>query len=188
MGLESKNNSVFDEIYDTYAGTVYKTAMKYSENHHVAEEIVQDVFLKLLRHEKDVNKEAAGKWLTLTTKHMALNYNRDHAREYLVEDLLYDEEALDQEVEESPENRLLTRIEHEEEARLLDDIFGALYRENPRWYEAVTITYVLEKPQKEVAEEMGITLEVLHSTLYRAKRWIRRNYGDRYRHLDSIRK
>ena len=37
---------------------------------------------------------------------------------------------------------------------------------NPSWYEAVTITYVLEKPQKEVAEIMGVKLETLHSMLY----------------------
>ena len=34
--------------------------------------------------------------------------------------------------------------------------------------------YLLEKPQKEVAREMGISLEVLHSMLYRAKKWIRK--------------
>ena len=182
MELESKERSVFDVIYDRYVGTVYKTAIKYSGNHHIAEEIVQEAFLKLLLHGDGVNPDAAGKWLTLTTKHMALNYNRD----CLVEDLVYDEAAYQLDMEESPEDLLFEKLESEQHIRLLDEIFEALYRENPRWYEAVTITYVLGKPQKEVADKMGITLEVLHSTLYRAKRWIRRNYGERYRHLDNI--
>ena len=64
-------------------------------------------------------------------------------------------------------------------------IFDALYRKNPRWYEAITITYVLDKPQKEVAEYMEVTLEVLHSILYRAKQWIRENYAEEYDHLNK---
>ena len=185
MELEPKGTSVFDDIYDKYAESVYRTAMKYSDNHHIAEEIVQEAFLKLYLHRENVNVDAAGKWLSLTTKYMALNYIRDHAREILLEDVIYDDtEKLI--LEDDPGNILFDRIKDEKRAKLLDDIFGALYRKSPRWYEAVTITYILGKPQQEVVDELGITLEVLHSILYRAKRWIRKNYEERYKHLDSL--
>ena len=65
------------------------------------------------------------------------------------------------------------------------DIFSALYDLNPSWYEAVTITYVLEKPQKEVAEIMGVKLETLHSMLYRAKKWIRKHFEEQFDHLNK---
>ena len=43
----------------------------------------------------------------------------------------------------------------------------------------------MKSQQKDVAREMGISLEVLHSMLYRAKKWIRKNYEKRYRYLDE---
>ena len=67
----------------------------------------------------------------------------------------------------------------------IEDIFGELYRMNERWYDAITITYLLEKPQKEVAEELGVSLEILHSMLYRAKRWIRKKYREEYDRLSD---
>ena len=56
---------------------------------------------------------------------------------------------------------------------------------NERWYEAVTLTYCLEKSQREVAEIMGVSVEVLHSMLYRAKKWIRKNYEDQFELLSK---
>jgi len=44
---------------------------------------------------------------------------------------------------------------------------------------------VLEKPQKEVAETMGMDLESFHSMLYRAKQWIREKYKERYDKLQG---
>lgn len=68
---------------------------------------------------------------------------------------------------------------------LADEIYLRLFEENKRWYDAIMAVYLLEKPQKEVAREMGISLEVLHSMLYRAKKWIRKNYEKKYRYLDE---
>ena len=45
--MELTGNTDFDEIYRSNAEVVYKTAVKYSGNHHEAEEIAQSVFLKL---------------------------------------------------------------------------------------------------------------------------------------------
>jgi RNA polymerase sigma-70 factor (ECF subfamily) len=182
--VESVAEAVFDIIYERYSESVYRTARKYSGNHHNAEEIFQNVFLKLYLHIDHVDVDAAGKWLTLTAKNMALNYKRDHAREYLVEELCYEEENNFVDSEDDPENLFFRKLRDNQCKELTEDIFEALYRKNPRWYDAVTITYVLERPQKEVADVMGISLEVLHSMLYRAKKWIRKNYEEKYDHLD----
>ena len=58
-----------------------------------------------------------------------------------------------------------------------------MFRVNERWYDAILLTYFLEKPQKEVADVMGISLENLHSTLYRARQWIRKHYEEQFQHL-----
>lgn len=183
MSTESKDKATFDAIYKEYFMLVYKMAVKYSGNHHAAEEITQSVFLKLYLNIEHINVDAAKSWLILTAKNMALNLKRDRAREYLVEEFHVEGERNSVDIEESSENVFVRKVEEQEFAKLKEDIFAALYEKNPRWYDAITITYILEKPQKEVAENMGISLEVLHSMLYRAKQWIRENYKDRYDRL-----
>ena len=85
----------------------------------------------------------------------------------------------------SLEDDFFTKLKDKEYHELAETIFSRLYEENPRWHEALTITYLLEKPQKEVAEIMGVSLSVLHSMLYRAKQWIKKNYEEEFERLND---
>ena len=44
--MESKEKTTFDTIYNANVEIVYKVALKYAQNHHIAEEIAQSVFMK----------------------------------------------------------------------------------------------------------------------------------------------
>ena len=93
----------FDAIYKGNVGYVYATAIKYTKNHHTAEEIVQNVFLKYYVNMENTDADAARAWLILTTKYMALNEKRDHQKEYLVEEVEVKKEKELTRVAESPE-------------------------------------------------------------------------------------
>ncbi len=184
MGMESKDKTTFDMVYEENAEIVYKVALKYSGNHHVAEEIVQSVFIKLFVNMEHVNLNAIRPWLILTAKYMSLNYKRDTHREMLMESMdQLETEGHTDVLENSAEDVFMNKLEECEVRGYTGDILEALYRKNERWYDAITFTYLLEKPQKEVAEIMGVSPEVLYSMLYRAKRWIRKNYKGRQDHL-----
>lgn len=177
--IKSIGRVAFDAIYEDNIKIVYKTALRYTGNHHTAEEIAQNVFVKLYTVMEHINLNAVRSWLIVTTKNMSLNNKRDEKRE-----VLWDEMYEDWPIESSED--VLDRMIHESEYREFTDyIFEELYRINKRWYEAVTLTYCLEKPQREVAEIMGITIKVLHSMLYRAKKWIRKNYEDQFELLNK---
>ncbi len=178
------NKEAFEIIYEENAEKVYCVAKRFSGDHHAAEEITQTVFLTLYKHMDNINEKAVGSWLMTTTKHMALNSQRLWDHEVLVEDVLYcgKEDAAEH---GSPEEDFIRKVCDAKYKELADDIFAELYRVNPRWYEALTITYFLEKPQKEVAEIMGIKVEVLHSMLYRAKKWIKKRYEKQFEHLQE---
>ena len=47
MGREFTGESAFVDAYSEYFDAVYREALRYSGNHHVAEEIAQDAFLVL---------------------------------------------------------------------------------------------------------------------------------------------
>ena len=177
---EDVKKAEIDRLYKEYTSKVYRTARYYVRDHFAAEEITQEVFLKLYDNLGNIHIEAAYCWLITTAKNMAMNYDRDNGREIPIEEV--EETDSDYKIEGLDE-QLVKMVKEKEYCELKEEIFAALYRKNPRWYEAVSITYILEKPQKEVAESMGISLEVLHSTLYRAKQWIRESYEEQFHQL-----
>ncbi len=180
MVVKSIGRAAFDAVYESNADVVYRTALYYSGNHHAAEEITQTVFLKLYINMEHVNMKVVRSWLITTAKYAALNYNRDSLREIPTEETVVKKEYV-----ESLEDGYIKKLREKEYQELAGNIFAELYRVNERWYDAVTITYFLEKPQKEVAEIMGISLEVLHGILYRAKQWIRKNYAEEFAYLND---
>lgn len=185
MGTKAIDRAAFDVIYRENADSVYQTALRYSGNdYHAAEEITQTAFMKLYMNLGSVNEKAINSWLLTTVRHMAINYKRNLKREVLKENLLYFESKNDS-LENSSENDFIRKVCDEECRKLAKDIFDDLYRMNHRWYDAIAITYFLEKPQKEVADIMGIKLEVLHSMLYRAKQWIKKNYEEQFNYLNE---
>lgn len=181
MKVKAIGKIAFDAVYEANAERVYRTALHYSDNnHYAAEEITQEVFLKLYMNMENINMKAINTWVIVTAKHMALNYYRDHGREMADEDI-----ALKVEPTDSLEDDFFTKLKDKEYHELAETIFSRLYEENPRWHEALTITYLLEKLQKEVAEIMGVSLSVLHSMLYRAKQWIKKNYEEEFERLND---
>lgn len=186
VGTKAIDNSAFDAIYRKNLMGVYQTALRYSRNYHAAEEITQTVFMKLYINRDNVNVEAVGSWLLTTTKHVAMNYKRSLKREVLKEDMeaLYDEDVI-MPAADSLEDDFINRLYVEGCKELADNILADLYYLNPRWYDAITITYLLGKPQKETADIMGVKLEVLHSMLYRARKWIQKKYDKQFDHLQK---
>lgn len=182
-GVNSVESMDFDKVYEENISTVYRTALYYSENEHIAEEIAQEVFLKLYISKENINIEAVNAWLITAARNMVRNHKRDCWHEVPKGDIF--EDGNKDLLVESTEEDIMTILHDREYHGFVEKIFRDLYQMNERWYDAITITYLLEKPQKEVAENMGVSLEVLHSMLYRAKKWIQRKYREEYDRLSD---
>lgn len=77
---EDVKKAEIDRLYKENVSKVYRTALYYVEDHYVAEEIVQEVFLKLYDNLGDICMESVPAWLITTAKNMAKNYLRDSSR------------------------------------------------------------------------------------------------------------
>ncbi len=181
MESERGKKAVFAEVYAQNVGLVYKTVTYYVKDHYAAEEIVQSAFMKLYEHMDHINMDAVKTWLVTTARNMALNYNRDSRYEFSVEDCPEEQPEF---MIDSMEDHMLDKLKSEQYHELAETIFGALFCRNESWYYALTITCVLEKPQEEVAEIMGISLDALRSKLYRARNWIKENYREEFHQIE----
>lgn len=70
---EDVKKAEIDRLYKENVSKVYRTALYYVEDHYVAEEIVQEVFLKLYDNLGDICMESVPAWLITTAKNMAKN-------------------------------------------------------------------------------------------------------------------
>ncbi len=69
-GTDSVGSVDFEKVYEENVSVVYRTALYYSKKEDVAEEITQEVFLKLYISKENVNVEAISAWLITTARNM----------------------------------------------------------------------------------------------------------------------
>lgn len=81
MEKEFTEGDAFVAAYSEYFGVVYKEALKYSGNHHIAEEIAQDAFFTAYIQCGSESKQQIKIWMLMFARYRAMNYIRDHKRE-----------------------------------------------------------------------------------------------------------
>lgn len=178
MNFQNKNKKEFESVYHKNKVNVYRIAMDYSDSHkESAEEIFQEVFLKLYTHFDTVDEEYMAAWLVTTTKNTAINYVKKRSRELPREDIELFSDLHVKEQVESAEEQVFRKILLREKVGYGWTILDALYEENENWYEAITMVYCLERKQKDVAESMGISIQALTGVLYRARKWVKKHYN-----------
>ena len=175
MHTKEKNIDAFRNIYVTNKDLIFKIVMRYSNiDYHVAQEITQEVFMKLYEHFDTYEEEYLLQWMIVAAKNEATDYLRRMAREIPDDEMVFALE--EQESVMSAEETIFDRIETEDRIREGRFLMDKLYEVNERWYEALTMVYCDGRKQQEVAEILGVSLEVLHGVLYRARKWVRENY------------
>ncbi len=176
-------------LYEKHKNRICQKANKSSVNEYIAEEIVQEAFLKLYCEESDIPAEAVGKWLSVTVDHMIIDHIRHFYREDLVSDSRWEYgiertgKNLGDDLGESPEETFLRKMQDRATRLFLQEFLEDLYSHNQQWFQALWLTCVQKKSQKEVADMMQISIGSVKGLLYRARQWIGCNYGQDYRQL-----
>lgn len=133
MSFQNKNKKEFENVYHKNKFNVYRIAMDYSGSHkESAEEIFQEVFLKLYTHFDTVDEEYMAAWLVTTTKNTAINYMKKRARECPKADIELFSDLYLKEYAESAEEHVFHKILQKDVAESMgisiQALTGVLYR------------------------------------------------------------
>jgi RNA polymerase sigma-70 factor (ECF subfamily) len=89
--LQEDSEYAFQLIYDKHRNRIYKTAIKFLKSPIIAQDVVQDVFLKLWFERKTINPaKPVEAWLYTVAKNNILNKLRKIANEWKALDMLSD--------------------------------------------------------------------------------------------------
>jgi RNA polymerase sigma factor (sigma-70 family) len=80
--LEQGSETAFAELYERFRPQVRRFALRVAKSHEAADEIVQNVLLKLWSHRSEANQiQNLSGWLTRVTTNEALDFLKKAARE-----------------------------------------------------------------------------------------------------------
>ncbi len=129
----------FEKLVESYKHKVFNYCLRMTNNHHVAEDLAQDIFIKVYRRmgTYDGNKSSLSTWIYAISRNTCFNYLRDTTKEthYQLETARL-QSTLSPEEEyllEEEKGRLIMALEllsiEDREVILLIDYLGLKYRE-----------------------------------------------------------
>lgn len=163
LKIAAGSENAFEQLYHQYVGTIYGIAFTYLKSQAVAEEIVQDVFLKIwIGRESLVDIDEFSNYIFIIARNHTINYlqrkvkERDylqHLSNYFKDDSL------------TPEEKLVFK----ESNALIEKAISHLPPQQKVVYQLVRVQGM---KLKEVAAELGLTRNTVRNHLGKAVKFI----------------
>lgn len=154
--------AAFEEIYRLTSGFVYNVALRIARCHAEAEDVTQEVFIKMHRNLNQFRFASSCKtWLYRITVNTAVNQYRKTMRDAAGMEKLKNEALLDQ-----PKDSFPAQFEQADNERRVAALLGKL---EPEQRACVVLRDIEGLSYKEIAEILSIPLNTVRSRLSRAR-------------------
>ena len=157
----------FEQLYINYRQTMYYSAYKILKNSYDAEDAVQQGFMRIMDHLKDIDENDIGKtksYLSIVARNMAVDIYRKKKRE-MMHTISYDEHEL---YIEDPEGQA---FEDEEDDKSLEEALAKALKKLPmKFADVVRLTYVHGLSSDRVGEILNISSDNVRQRLVRARK------------------
>ncbi|HDR52756.1 MAG TPA: RNA polymerase sigma-70 factor [Mariniphaga anaerophila] len=166
-GLKNSDHDSFRKLFEQYSKPLYRFSLSYLKSNEAAEDIVQEVFIKIWDKRKDIDTEKSFQSYLFT---IALNSVRKHFNK------LAETNQLKHDIIASfSENQAAfdEQENFEDYLRKLD----ALIQQMPEKRKEIFIGKKLEgKSQKELADEFGITVKTVEYHITEAMKFLKEEF------------
>ena len=154
-------NDEFQAQVALYKDTVFRIAYSYSRNSADAEDIAQEVFLKLFRYEKPFpSSEQEKAWLIRVT----MNQSKDHLRKRWLRTFFLPEEAATPVSAAAPQT----------------DVLEAVLSLPVRYRMAVHLYYYEDYAVREIAEILSCSETAVQTRLQRGRAMLKEKLGEEF--------
>ncbi len=180
--ITSNDENAFEEIVNRYANKIYRLAFRITRDHHSAEEVLQEVFITLLKKIDTFRSESKfSTWLyrvTANASYMHLRAQKKYENDVSLEDYVpYDENGTlmgrikAKDWSDRPEKALLSKEAMEIIEKAVDEL--------PEPYRVVVHLRDIEGlSNEEVSVLLGLSVPALKSRLHRARLFLRDKLSD----------
>lgn len=132
--IKQGNNQSMQELYDKYRKLVYGVAFSILKNREDSEDIVQIVFLKIFKVEKEkLPTKNAATWLYEVTKNETINFLKKSKEESNIDELYYitgENKELNEIIEKDSYNKIIAKLPiKEQEIVSLKVLSGLSFKE-----------------------------------------------------------
>ncbi|OJJ19371.1 RNA polymerase subunit sigma-70 [marine bacterium AO1-C] len=162
--IANQDRNAFQQLYEMFSEKVYNVAISYVKNETDAEEITQDVFVRIYQNAHKFKGDAAvSTWIYRITVNVSLNFLKKRKRTSLFK-------LGNQTIEQPDFEHPGVLLENQEKAKLLFKVIDTLADAQKT---AFILSFVEELPRQEVANIMEVSLKAVESLLQRAKKNLR---------------
>ena len=179
--VKDRNEEAFNELVNRYGDKIYRTALRITHNPSDAQDVLQDVFIKLMKNLHTLRGESKfSTWLyrvAANASFMHLRYEKKYKNEVSLEEYVsYDEDGVLKGVEikdwsDRPDEVLLSKEAMEVIERALNEL--------PVHHRVVVHLRDMEGlTNPEVAEVLGLSIKCVATRVHRARLILRDKLSD----------
>lgn len=162
-GCIKNDKNYQSKLYIKYYYTVLTTCKKYTNNIHEAEDLTQEILLKLMRKVSTFNGKTGNQfttWVKVISKNSAIDYIRTRKEVSGIDEETFDNMQLDfLDIDSIDDNNQI----------MADDIKLAVSKLTPRYKQVFELFYFHSYSHDEIADELGINVGTSKSNLLKAK-------------------
>lgn len=165
--LKNGNNTAFEEIFNRYSKQLYLFALSYLKSEVSAEDIVQEVFIKIWNNRMAIKTDTSFQsyLFTITLNSVRKYFNQLSRLNELKHDILFDSSGFKADFDDRSEYQfMLDKL----------DEFISLMPEKRR--EVFIKKKIEEKTLKEISEELSITTKTVEYHITEAMRFLKSEF------------
>lgn len=150
IGLNNKNKEAFSVLYDNYSAALFGVTLRMVKNKTIAEEILQDVFLKIWKNSAtyDETKGTLFTWM--------INIARNSCKDYFrCKQYRYEQHIVEDEIESMVYKYIPQATTPDDESKHLQSLLNNL---EPKYKDVIEMVYVYGYTQVEVAKQLELPL------------------------------
>lgn len=154
--LKDKDEKAFNYLYDNYSGALYGLILKIVLESNYAEEVIQDVFMKIWKNidQYDTSKGRLYTWMINISRNTAIDYVKskgyqNQLKNQSITNFVNREETI------SLSDRLSNVSENNTDLIGMSSVINGL---KPEWKELIDLAYYQGYTQIEIAEKLAIPI------------------------------